>query len=148
MAGLMDLYTIGFTKKTAEEFFGLLKKNRVRVLIDTRLNNKSQLAGFTKEDDLRFFLKEICSIEYKHIPLFAPTEDILKKYQAKRMTWEQYEKEYNALLVERQVKDKISPAELDRACLLCSEHSPTQCHRRLLAEYLVSYYPEIKVIHI
>ena len=94
----INLFTIGFTKKSAEDFFTLLKKNKVKKLIDVRLNNISQLAGFTKKDDLRYFLKQICDIDYYHISEFAPTEDILKRYKNKYIKWEQYEKEFMVLM--------------------------------------------------
>lgn len=144
----INLYTIGFTKKTAEKFFTLLKKNNVRTLLDVRLNNASQLAGFTKQDDLKFFLKEICNISYFHIKDFAPTDDILKRYKKKEIDWKQYEKEFNELIKNRKIEDCIDFDLLKDACLLCSEPMADKCHRRLVAEYLKSAYPQIGIIHL
>jgi uncharacterized protein (DUF488 family) len=129
------LFTIGFTKKSAREFFTALKQNQVRKLIDVRLNNVSQLAGFTKKEDLKYFLNEICNIEYLHEPDFAPTKDLLDGYKKKEISWSIYEKKYLDLLSQRQVSTKIELDELNMSCLLCSEPKPDHCHRRLLAEY-------------
>ena len=142
------LFTIGFTQKNAEEFFSTLKAAQVKTLIDIRLNNNSQLAGFTKKDDLRYFLKEICNISYKHILECAPTEDILDGYKKKNISWEQYETKYNELIEKRGVADRISPSDLHMACLLCSEPKADKCHRRLLAEYFKRHFPDIHICHL
>jgi uncharacterized protein (DUF488 family) len=144
----MKLFTIGFTKKTANVFFSLLQKNEVKKIIDIRLNNKSQLAGFTKEDDFRFFLKTIAGIEYIHLTKFAPNEELLKKYQKKEIDWKGYEIEYLKLLDTRKVTESFDTKILENACLLCSEEKADNCHRRLLAEYLKKEYPEIEIIHL
>jgi len=128
----MDLFTIGFTKKTAKQFFELLKKNQVKSLIDTRLNNKSQLAGFAKKEDLEYFLKEISGIKYIYKPEFAPSDEILTKYKKGSMGWEEYEEKYLQLLKQRNILQNIDFSIFENACLLCSEHSPQHCHRRLL----------------
>lgn len=134
----ITIFTIGFTKKNARTFFELLKRAKVRRLIDIRLNNASQLAGFTKKDDLEFFLKEISNIEYSHRPEFAPSKEILDEYKKKKMAWNDYEQQFKALLRERRAENLITTAELDNACLLCSEPKPGECHRSLVAEYLRS----------
>ena len=144
----INLYTIGFTKKNAETFFTLLKKNGVKKIIDVRLNNVSQLAGFTKQDDLRYFLKELCRIEYYYYGQLAPTEDILKGYKNKEISWEQYELEFNSLITKRKIEAIISLDLLTDACLLCSEATAEHCHRRLLAEYFKKVYKRINIIHL
>jgi uncharacterized protein (DUF488 family) len=144
----MNLYTIGFTKKSAEEFFNILIKNSVRRIIDTRLNNKSQLAGFSKEEDLKYFLKKISNIDYVYMPQWAPTEEILNGYRKKLINWQEYEKKYTDILKERNILKKLDLSILEDACLLCSEDKPEHCHRRLLAEYLSSYNNNIKIIHL
>ena len=142
------IYTIGFTKKDAETFFSLLKKNNIVRLIDIRLNNVSQLAGFTKKDDLKYFLKEICNIEYLHSKELAPSDDILKKYKKGDINWMKYEEQFNALLHKRKPENNISLDMLMDACLLCSESKADKCHRRLVAEYFQKVYQNIKIIHI
>ncbi|MFT5852171.1 MAG: hypothetical protein ACI87J_002147 [Colwellia sp.] len=132
----MNIYTIGFTKKNAETFFSFIKSSNVSTLIDVRLNNVSQLAGFAKRDDLRFFLKELCNTDYVHAPELAPTKDILNAYKKGDMSWEKYEDKFLNLLSQRQVEKSVMPILLDEGCLLCSEHEPHLCHRRLVVEYL------------
>lgn len=132
----MDIYTIGFTQKNAEKFFNYLKGSDVRTLIDVRLNNVSQLAGFAKKDDLKFFLKELCSIEYVHLPELAPTKAILSSYKKGSISWESYEDSFLNLMAQRNIEKSINYGLLDKSCLLCSEHEPHFCHRRLVVEYL------------
>jgi uncharacterized protein (DUF488 family) len=144
----MNLYTIGFTKKNAKEFFETLKKNGVKILIDIRLNNKSQLAGFTKQDDLEYFLDKICGIKYIHMPNLAPTKDILKRYQEKALSWKTYEKDFNDLLVKRNAIKDIKQDLIEGACLLCSEPTADQCHRRLAAEYIKNHFEDIAIVHL
>ena len=145
------LYTIGFTKKSAKEFFESLKYRSVEILIDTRINNVSQLAGFTKSDDLKYFLKAIGNIDYVHRPDFAPTKELLKDWRDKKISWEEYEEQY-FLLQERRgtYKNFLTDfVDYQNICILCSEATPEHCHRRLLAEKLESEFPnDIKVIHI
>src|SRR5271157_6132758 len=133
----MTIFTIGFTRKSAETFFTRLKEARVRRSVDVRLNNVSQLAGFTKKGDLRYFTKAICGIEYVHLPELAPTADILDSYKKrKNADWQAYERRFVELMRSRRI-DKIVPRELlADGCLLCSEETPEHCHRRLVAEYL------------
>ncbi|HFW6194987.1 TPA: DUF488 family protein, partial [Salmonella enterica subsp. enterica serovar Enteritidis] len=122
--------------KTAEHFFNALKKNGVMRIIDTRLNNYSQLSGFAKAKDLEFFLKKICDIDYVYRSELAPTKKILDNYKDKKITWEQYSIEYLNLMEQRLIASKLSSIDVDKGCLLCSEDKPHHCHRRLLAEYL------------
>ena len=145
----MEIYTIGFTEKTAEEFFGLLRAAGIKRLIDVRRNNTSQLAGFAKREDLRYFLRELCDAEYVHEPLLAPSEEILDGYKKKTLTWEEYEKQFLALLREQAVEEVLDQALFDQpTVLLCSEAQPDRCHRRLLAEYLQEKWEDITVTHL
>ncbi|TVU69107.1 DUF488 domain-containing protein [Pseudoalteromonas distincta] len=132
----MKIYTIGFTKKTAESFFGYLKSSGIETLIDVRLNNTSQLSGFAKRDDLKFFLKELCETNYVHMPELAPTKEILKPYQNKEISWKNYEDKFLNLMAQRNIEKQLPSSLLDHSCLLCSEHEPHFCHRRLVVEYL------------
>jgi uncharacterized protein (DUF488 family) len=142
------LYTIGFTKKSAEEFFTALKTACVRRLIDVRLNNVSQLAGFAKRDDLAFFLEHICACAYEHRVAFAPTKAILDDYRKKVIDWAEYERRFKAILDERQIEHGLDADQLDHACLLCSEPSASKCHRRLVAEYLKDRIGGIRIVHL
>ncbi|BFL71289.1 hypothetical protein SKB0120_24540 (plasmid) [Moraxella osloensis] len=132
----MNTYTIGFTQKNAEKFFGLIRNEDIKLLIDVRLNNASQLAGFAKKDDLKFFLKELCNVDYYHCLDLAPTKDILDAYKKGNMSWEIYEDKFLNLMSQRQIEKSVSEQLLDKGCLLCSEHKPHFCHRRLVVEYL------------
>jgi uncharacterized protein (DUF488 family) len=145
----IQLYTIGFTQKTAEQFFGLLQVNKIEVLVDTRLKPDSQLSGFAKGRDLPYFLRNLINCQYQYMPLMAPEEEILKQYREDK-SWTTYETAFNRLLDER---DLISRLDREwwcahRACLLCSEHEPDQCHRRLVAEYIAANWPEVEIVHL
>ena len=144
----MKLFTIGFTKKSAEMFFKKLCDSGVKRVIDIRLNNVSQLAGFAKKDDLSYFLKTICAIEYVHVPDLAPTQDILDEYKKHKGDWSIYEKKFMELIIKRGIENKLSRELFDNACLLCSEDKPHHCHRRLVAEYLKSKWGDIEITHI
>jgi len=144
----MKIFTIGFTKKSAETFFARLKDAGVRRLVDIRLHNVSQLAGFTKRDDLRFFTRAICNIDYVHVPDLAPTADILDAYKKRKGDWSLYERQFLDLMKARRVEEKISPELLDGGCLLCSEEKPHHCHRRLVAEYLKAHWSHVEIEHI
>ena len=144
----MRTLTIGFTKKDARRFFTLLRESGAVRVVDVRLNNVSQLAGFAKKDDLRFFLKEICGLDYAHESSLAPTEELLAAYRGKRSTWAEYESGYRALLAERRVEDRLARADFDGACLLCSEHEPRFCHRRVAAEYLREHWGDVEIVHL
>lgn len=130
------MYTIGFTRKNAKQFFELFKVNGVRLLIDIRLNNVSQLAGFAKRDDLKYFLSEICDCDYRHKPEWAPTKEILDQYKNKEINWDAYVEKFLPLIESRAIQTHMSLEKLDHACLLCSEPTADKCHRRLVAEYL------------
>src|SRR6266571_7660307 len=132
----MKIFTIGFTKKSAERFFNLLRDAGVKRVIDTRLNRKSQLSGFAKETDLPFLLREICHAEYYQEPLTAPTDDILRAYKGKKIDWAEYERRFKELIATRHIEERLERNRFDGACLLCSEDKPHHCHRRLVAEYL------------
>ena len=144
----IELFTIGFTQTTARDFFTKLKAAGVKRIVDVRLNNNSQLAGFSKKDDLAFFLKEIGGIEYSHLPELAPTQDILDAYKKQKGDWDIYEKKFLDLMAQRQIEKSLRPEILNNGCLLCSEHLPHHCHRRLVAEYLNSKWGGIKTKHL
>ncbi len=144
----MRLYTIGFTKKTAEQFFTTLSTAKVKTLIDVRLNNVSQLAGFSKRLDLEYFLRVICGIGYVHLSELAPTQEILDAYRKGRHDWTNYEAQFLELLKKRRVAQKLDRKIFDRACLLCSEETADQCHRRLAAEHLQKKWGGIEVVHL
>lgn len=142
------LFTIGFTKKTAEEFFAILSNAGVKRVLDIRLNNSSQLAGFAKKNNLRYFLKAICGIEYVEKPEFAPTKQILEEFKKNRGDWTVYEKDFVELIANRRIEKNISREAVDYACLLCSEDKPEHCHRRLVAEYLEAKLGDLKICHL
>ena len=144
---MVQIFTIGFTKTTAEHFFGRLKESKSRKLVDVRLNNVSQLAGFAKRDDLRFFARSLCSMDYVHVPKLAPTKPLLDSYKKKKIGWDAYESQFLDLMVRRRI-EKLKPSELDGSCLLCSEDTPHFCHRRLVAEYLDEQWGNVEIIHL
>lgn len=146
----MNVYTIGFTKKSAEVFFGAISKNAIELLIDIRLNNKSQLAGFTKGDDLSFFLKQICSCEYYHAVDAAPTKELLSGYKRNVITWNDYERIFYDLMARRNAIQKLDSkfSGRNKVCLLCSEEKPDKCHRRLVAEIWKKCNDAVKIIHL
>jgi len=148
MMNKVRLFTIGFTKKSAEAFFEKLSRAGVKRVIDIRLNNVSQLAGFAKRDDLRYFLKTICNIDYLYLPDLAPTKDIMDEYKKNKGDWSVYEDRFLGLLSERKAEHCISRKLLDGGCLLCSEDKPDNCHRRLVAEYLSEKLGNIDITHI
>ncbi len=145
----MEIYTIGFAKKSAEAFFGALRKAGIKRLVDIRLNNTSQLAGFTKRDDLKFFLKELCNSEYIHEPLLAPTLEILNSYKKKKISWQEYEQRFLELMAERKIEEKIDRSLFNGpTVLLCSEPKADRCHRRLVLEYLQNNWGNLRIIHL
>ncbi len=144
----MKLFTIGFTKKSAEAFFTKLKRSGAKRILDVRLNNISQLAGFAKRNDLEFFLREICHMDYVHVPELAPTQDILDEYKKNKGDWAVYEQKFLELMRKREIEKRIDPALIADGCLLCSEDKPHHCHRRLVAEYLRLHWGDIEVVHI
>lgn len=144
----MNLFTIGFTKKSAETFFETLRRSGAKRVVDVRLNNVSQLAGFAKKQDLIYFLKHICGMDYVHLPDLAPTQEMLDDYKKSRGTWEAYEQRFLALMKQRRIEEKVSKETLADGCLLCSEEKPHHCHRRLVAEYLKQHWGDIDIKHL
>lgn len=147
---MKTLYTIGFTKKTAEDFFCLLEKNSVAAVVDVRLNNTSQLAAFSKFPDIKFFLQKILNADYIHDKNFAPSENILNRYKKKIINWADYEAEFAELMNARNIDEYIKKkySDSDKVCLLCSEPTPENCHRRLIAEKFSEVLGDIKIIHL
>ena len=140
---MITLFTIGFTKKSAEQFFELLKNNKVKQLVDVRISNGSQLAG------LAYFVKQICGIDYKHITDFAPTKELLDRWHKDTVAWPEYIEEYTTLLKQRDIIIKYGIKQFDNSCFLCSEEVPEMCHRRLLTEYMRDHsVEEVKIVHL
>jgi uncharacterized protein (DUF488 family) len=144
----MRIYTIGFTGKSAEQFFELLKNAGVRRVLDIRLRNTSQLSAFAKAPDLKYFLRVILGIDYMHLPDLAPSDDLLDGYKKAKGTWEAYEVGFVALMAHRRVEEKVDRRVLEDGCLLCSEHKPDHCHRRVVADYLRSKWSDIDIVHL
>ena len=144
----MRIYTIGFTKKSASDFFELLKGSGAKRLVDVRLNNVSQLAGFAKRDDLRYLLSELCGMEYVHLPELAPTKEMLDAYRKEHKNWDTYQRQFLALMEERSIAATEIREAVDNACLLCSEDKPEHCHRRLVAEYLRQCWGDVEIVHL
>ena len=144
----MRICTIGFTHKTAEDFFTRLRKAGVKRVVDVRLNNVSQLAGFSKRDDLQYFLKAILGIDYVHLPVLAPTQDILDEFKKNKGDWKVYEDKFLRLIESRHIEKQVSPEILSEGCLLCSEDKPHHCHRRLVAEYLRGKWGNVGIEHL
>ena len=147
MAG-MKLFTIGFTKKSAEHFFTALSRAGVQRVLDIRLNNVSQLAGFAKRDDLRFFLRALCGIDYLHLPILAPSKELLDAYRKNGGDWPTYRSGFLKLISEREIEKRVSKELIDGGCLLCSEEMPDHCHRRLAAEYLADKWGDLEIAHL
>jgi uncharacterized protein (DUF488 family) len=145
----MNIYTIGFTHKSASEFFEVLKANGIERLLDVRLSNTSQLAGFTKQADLQYFLKEICGAAYEHQPLLAPSEELFRAYRKEGGSFEALATGYLKLLKARKIETVLSKTSFKKkTALLCSEATPEHCHRRLALEYLQKHWPEISIHHL
>jgi uncharacterized protein (DUF488 family) len=143
----MKIFTIGFTQKSAEDFFTRLERSGAKMLVDVRLNNVSQLAGFAKKDDLRYFTKSLCGMGYQHVPLLAPTKEMLDEYKKNGGGWDIYAKRFLDLMAKRRVEE-MDRSQLDGGCLLCSEDKPHHCHRRLVAEYLGDKWGDIEIEHL
>lgn len=145
----MDIYSIGFTKKTAEQFFSHLKKEQIRRLLDVRLNNVSQLAGFAKRADLKYFLKEICDAEYIHEPMLAPTQELMDSYKKEKGPWDRYAKKFLALMEKRKIASKLDRKQFSvRTVLLCSEAEAEHCHRKLVLDYLHDQWGGLRIRHL
>ncbi len=145
----IKLYTIGFTQKTAEHFFGLLKDNKITVLVDTRLKPDSQLSGFAKGRDLPYFLRHLNNCDYRYMSSMSPSGDLLSQYRDDK-SWIHYEVAFKQLLDQRDLITQLERSwwAQNSVCLLCSEHAPTHCHRRLVAEYIASYWSETQITHL
>jgi uncharacterized protein (DUF488 family) len=146
--GRMKVFTIGFTKTSAESFFTRLQRAGVKKVVDVRLNNVSQLAGFAKKEDLRYFLRAICGIDYVHQFEFVPTQETLDAYKKQRGDWAEYERRFMELMANRRIEGVVACDALDGACLLCSEDRPHHCHRRLVAEYLKEKWGNLEISHL
>lgn len=145
----MEIFTIGFTKRSAADFFGALRSNGVRLLLDIRLRNSSQLAAFAKRDDLAFFLRELGGIAYRHEMLLAPSADLLDAYRKKRISWDRYAEGFRELMAARQVESVIDASLFgEPTVLLCSEPRPEKCHRRLVIDYLAEKWGEVRPVHL
>jgi uncharacterized protein (DUF488 family) len=145
----MEIYSIGFTQKSASQFFGTLKANGIERLLDVRLNNTSQLAGFAKQSDLPYFLREICGAAYEHEPLLAPTQEILDAFKKRKGDWETYVAAYLDLIRSRKVESALSPESFRaKTALLCSEATAEHCHRRLALEYLQQHWEGVTIRHL
>lgn len=144
----MKLFTAGFTRKSARQFFTLLRESGVQRVLDVRLHNVSQLAGFAKRDDLAYFLEEIAGMGYQHLLELAPTQTLLDRYRKEHGGWEAYARGFKALLRKRRIEKTLPKQLCARACLLCSEEKPHRCHRRLIAEYLQEKWGGVEIIHL
>ena len=145
----VDIYTIGFTKKGAEKFFRLLKDADIDRLIDTRINNRSQLSGFAKRDDLEFFLDELLDADYLHDTDLAPTKELLDDWRDDEITWSEYEDRFEQLMAERGIEKKLDESQFgEPTVLLCSEDKPDHCHRRLIVEYLNRKWGNVNGVHL
>lgn len=144
----LKLYTIGFTKKSAEQFFGMLKKAGVKRVVDVRRRPNSQLAGFANNRDLAWFLSELCKIKYVHFAELAPSSELLDDYRKKQIDWSGYEPRFEKQMKDTNIKDDMRDILRSGDCFLCSEDVPDQCHRRLVAEHLVDEWVNVKVEHL
>lgn len=143
----MKIFTIGFTKTSAENFFRRLKQSGAKKIVDVRLNNVSQLAGFAKRDDLSYFAETICGMGYRHMSELAPTKEILDAYKKEKGPWSEYETKFLDLMAKRRIED-IDREQIDGGCLLCSEDTPHHCHRRLVAQYLNEKWGDVEIVHL
>jgi uncharacterized protein (DUF488 family) len=144
----MKIFTIGFSGKPAHVFFTTLKNAGVKKIIDVRLYNTSQLAGYAKKQDLEYLLETIVPAKYVHLPIMAPTSNLLDGYKKGTIDWDQYEKRFNELITQRRIEDAITPEQVDKACFLCSEAGPEHCHRRLIVEYLSGKWENVEIFHL
>ncbi len=144
----MKVFTIGFTRKSARQFFEMLRRSGAKRVVDVRLNNVSQLAGFAKRDDLEFFLKEVCGMDYVHTPDLAPTQEMLDEYKKLKGDWQTYEKRFLDLMEKRKIEERIPKEVVAEGCLLCSEDKPHHCHRRLVVEYLRQQWGDLDINHL
>lgn len=144
----MKIYTLGFARKSAEEFFTLLDLHDVKRIVDVRLSNASQLAGFTKKGDLAYFLRELLGMGYAHLPELAPSRELFDAYRKEGLAWDAFEAQFLDLMAERRIEARVDKAILSGGCLLCSEPTAEQCHRRLVAEYLRDRWGDVEIVHL
>jgi uncharacterized protein (DUF488 family) len=144
----MRLYTIGFTRKSAETFFGLLRRSGAKRIVDVRLNNVSQLAGFAKKNDLAFFARSLAGMDYLHLPQLAPTQAMLDAWRKEHRDWARYQRDFLDLMRARRIEASVPREAIEDGCLLCSEDLPHHCHRRLVAEYLREHWGDIDIRHL
>jgi len=144
----MKLFTIGFTKKSARQFFGILRDSEARRVVDIRLHHSTQLSRFAKRVDLEYFLPELCKMEYVLVPELAPTRPLLDAYKKKEISWLDYERRFLDLMRERRVENTVQRKIIADGCLLCSEDQPDRCHRRLVAEYLREHWGDVEIEHL
>ncbi len=142
------IFTIGYASRNAREFFTILKQAGIRKVIDVRLYNTSQLAGFAKRQDIEYFLQAIVGADYIHMPIMSPTKQLLNDYKKGLISWQQYETQFKSIIAQRQIEKHLIPQDMDMACFLCSEATADNCHRRLAAEYLAGLWPNISIIHL
>lgn len=142
------LFTIGFTRKSAERFFTLLRDAGVGRVLDVRLNNTSQLAGFTKRGDFEYLLRAAGGFGYVYLPELAPTQQLLTAYKTAGGAWAVYERAFLGLMAARRVEETVRRELFDGGCLLCSEDTPEHCHRRLVAEYLAEKWGGVEIVHL
>jgi uncharacterized protein (DUF488 family) len=144
----VTIFTIGFTKKSAQQFFSLICSSGAKRVVDVRLNNVSQLAGFSKRDDLEYFLRQICGVGYLQQPELAPTRELLAEYRKRKGDWQTYERGFLELMRQRRIEELIPRHVIEDGCLLCSEDQPHHCHRRLVAEYLRDRWGDVEIVHL
>lgn len=147
---MVEIFTIGFTRSSAEDFFGRLRSNDIQRVLDVRLHNRSQLAGFAKGGDLAYFLRELVGADYEQAPLLAPSQELFEAYRKNRaLPWPDFEDRFMALMRERRIEKELSASDFKRrTALLCSEDTPEHCHRRLVAEYLAARWPDVQITHL
>ncbi len=147
----MDIYTIGFTQTTAQRFFERLADAKIKRVLDVRLNNSSQLAGFAKAGDLEYFLSAILRASYEHDPRLAPTPELLTAGRKARTAaeWHDFERRFRELMNEREIHTHLDRASFrTRTALLCSEATAEHCHRRLIGEHLGQHWPEVSIVEL
>ncbi|MHC4076706.1 MAG: DUF488 domain-containing protein [Planctomycetota bacterium] len=145
---IIKIFTVGYAGKNARQFFTILKQAGIRKVIDVRLYNTSQLAGFSKRQDIEYFLQTIVGAEYIHLPIMAPTKQLLNDYKKGLINWQQYETQFKGVITQRQIEKHLIPQDMDMTCFLCSEAKADNCHRRLVAEYLAEIWQNASIHHL
>lgn len=144
----MNLFTIGYTKKSAEKFFEIISDNKIEIVADVRLYNSTQLAGFSKSADLQYFLKRICNCSYIALKQLAPNPSLFENYKSGKTSWAEYEKIYNKFLDTQANLDFFYAFKNKRICILCAENTPEHCHRKLIAGKIAKIYDDITITHL